>query len=751
MRSSLIAAILVVLLGPAVRGETEKAADEEKLPQGAKVVALGAYPVKIELGSRYAYRQLVLTATLASGDRIDATRLARIQPPAALAEVSARGLVRGKADGSGWLSCTMGDQSIRVPLEVRGLRAEYAVSFVGDVMPAIAKMGCNAGTCHGSAKGKNGFKLSLRGYDPLFDHRALTDDLAGRRFNRAAPDQSLMLLKASGSVPHTGGLLTRPGEPYYELLRAWIAAGVKFDKDGPRPTALEVFPKDITLPLPGMKQQLAVTATFSDGSVRDVSNEAFVETNNVEVLSVDKHGLATALRRGEAAILVRYEGNYAVATVTVMGDRGGFAWKDVPTNNYIDELVYAKLKKLRIEPSGIATDAEFLRRIHLDLTGLPPMPEEVRALSGRRPRFAGQTRRGDRPADRQPGVSGALDQQVGRPVGGQSEDDQSGGGRRHAEVDPAGAGRQHALRQVRAYDPHGVAARRSRTRRPLITRWSARRKPPMENTTQLFLGVRFNCNKCHDHPFERWTQNQYYQLAAYFAQHRPQAGAGLATADKNGGPCREAVRWSEMIPTARPAKSSTSARRAGRPARVPFTRRSGRRPTCQPPRAVGPRGSRRQGKSATSPRATSIASGATCWAWDSSSRWTTSAPATRPPIPNCSDRLTADFVAGGFNPQELMRLICKSRVYQHSIATNDWNADDDDQLLARPGPAAAGRDALRRHPRSDRLGAPLPGVPGGLPARCSSRSGRARCPTAFWISSAGRRARARASASGRTA
>ncbi len=189
-----------------------------------------------------------------------------------------------------------------------------------------------------------------------------------------------MLLKASGSVPHTGGVLSRPGEPYYELLRAWIAGGVKFDQNGPRPTALEVFPKDVTIPLPGMKQQLAVTAALSDGSVRDVSSEAFVETSNIEVLSVDKRGLATAVRRGEAAVLVRYEGNYAVATVTVMGDRSGFAWKDVPTNNYIDELVYAKLKKLRVEPSGLATDAEFLRRVYLDLTGLPPKPEEVRAL-----------------------------------------------------------------------------------------------------------------------------------------------------------------------------------------------------------------------------------------------------------------------------------------------------------------------------------------------------------------------------------
>src|SRR5262249_10240661 len=153
----------------------------------------------------------------------------------------------------------------------------YPVSFVRDVMPTLSRMGCNAGTCHGAQQGKNGFKLSLRGYDPKFDHRALTDDLEGRRFNRAAPDTSLMLLKPSGAVPHVGGVLTQPDEPYYELLRAWIAAGVKLDLDSPRVTKLEVLPKGPTIPLPGMKQQMAVYATYTDGRARDVTVEAFLE------------------------------------------------------------------------------------------------------------------------------------------------------------------------------------------------------------------------------------------------------------------------------------------------------------------------------------------------------------------------------------------------------------------------------------------------------------------------------------------
>ncbi len=154
----------------------------------------------------------------------------------------------------------------------------------------ISKLGCNAGTCHGAQDGKNGFKLSLRGYDPLFDHRALTDDLAGRRFNRAAPDQSLMLLKPAGVVPHVGGVLMKPGEPYYELLRAWIAAGVKLDLESPRVASIEVFPKNPVVPLPGMKQQIVVMATYTDGSMRDVTHEAFVESSLAETVEVDKTG-----------------------------------------------------------------------------------------------------------------------------------------------------------------------------------------------------------------------------------------------------------------------------------------------------------------------------------------------------------------------------------------------------------------------------------------------------------------------------
>src|SRR5262249_45096161 len=149
----------------------------------------------------------------------------------------------------------------------------------------------------------------------------------GRRFNRAAPERSLMLLKPSGGVPHVGGALFQSGEPYYEIIKAWIRDGVRFDPLSPRVTGIEIFPKSAVLPLPRMKQQMAVLATSGDGSVRDVPAEAFIETSNTEVATTDKQGLVTAVRRGEATVLARYEGAYTAAALVVMGDRSGFVWR----------------------------------------------------------------------------------------------------------------------------------------------------------------------------------------------------------------------------------------------------------------------------------------------------------------------------------------------------------------------------------------------------------------------------------------
>src|SRR5262245_13875804 len=202
---------------------------QEKRPPGTKLTRVEARPAKVELKNPYAYAQLLLTGILDNGDRIDVTRMAKFEAPSGLVKVSEAGLVRPVGDGQGQLKFTVAGQEGTIAIAVAGQKEAYPVSFVRDVMPTLSRIGCSAGTCHGAAQGRNGFRLSLRGYDPVFDHRALVDDVGGRRYNRAAPDKSLMLLKTTGGVPHVGGVLTQPGEPYYELLRSWVAQGVKLD------------------------------------------------------------------------------------------------------------------------------------------------------------------------------------------------------------------------------------------------------------------------------------------------------------------------------------------------------------------------------------------------------------------------------------------------------------------------------------------------------------------------------------------
>src|SRR5262249_45433463 len=188
------------------------------------------------------------------------------------------------------------------------------------------------------------------------------------------------LMKPSGGVPHVGGVLTQPGEPYYETIKSWIADGVKADLDGARVKSLELVPGSAVIQLPRQQQQAAGIVTFTDGKTRHLSAEPFPDSSNTEVAPVDRAGPVTAVRRGETTITARYEGAYSATTLIVMGDRSGFEWKKVDEYNWIDTLVYEKLKQVKVLPSDVCTDGEFIRRVYVDLTGVPPQPEDVRAF-----------------------------------------------------------------------------------------------------------------------------------------------------------------------------------------------------------------------------------------------------------------------------------------------------------------------------------------------------------------------------------
>ena len=709
LNGSLALALCVGIAG----GLTSAGRAQEQLPAKLKIVRVEAYPQAIALRNPYEYRQVLLTGQLETGERIDVTRMAQVEADARLVKISPTGLVRPVADGKGEVRFSMAGFKGAMPVQVTGQKQRYEVSFVRDVMPTLSKIGCNAGTCHGAQQGKNGFKLSLRGYDPLFDHIALTDDLEGRRFNRADPERSLMLMKPSGAAPHVGGVVMLPGEPRYEMLKAWIAEGVKLDLNTPRIASIEITPKGGIIPLPGMKQQMGVLAHFADGSVRDVSAEAFVESSNNEVATVDKQGLVSAVRRGEATMLARYEGNYTASTLVVMGDRSGFAWKEVPEYNQIDKLVDAKLKQVKVLPSALCTDIEFVRRIYLDLTGLPPLPNDVRSfLADARP---SRVKR-----------EALIDKLVGSPdyieYWTNKWADLLQVNRKYLGEKGALALRNWIRQAVASNMPYDkfvhtiLTASGSTLENPPAAYYKVLRDADlaMENTTQLFLAVRFNCNKCHDHPFERWTQDQYYHLAAYFSQVARKEDPHFKNQRVGGSDVEAATALVEIIydQSAGDIKHARTGVVAG--PQFPYTHPD------KPAATV----SRREQLAhwITSRDNPYFAKSYVNRIWSYMLGVGIIEPiddirAGNPPTnPQLLDWLTNEFVASGFDVQKLVRTICKSRVYQQSIATNPWNQDDDinyAHAIARRLPAEALYDAIHR---ATGTVSQLSGMPAGLRA-----------------------------------
>jgi WD40 repeat protein/mono/diheme cytochrome c family protein len=646
---------------------------KEKPTDMTSVLGLQVEPKSIQLSHPFAYAQLVVTATMGSGDKVDVTRQVLAQPVQPLVETTASGFVMPRAEGKTTLTLHYGGQTAHVPVIVSGLNSEYEADYVRDVQPILSRMGCNAGTCHGSAQGKNGFKLSLRGYDPIHDVRALTDDLQSRRVNLASPDDSLMLLKTTGAVPHVGGQLTKPGEPYYEILRNWISHGAKLNSKSAKVAKIEVTPQNPVVQAVGAQQQLRVLATYADGRMRDVTQESFLESGNGDVATAQRGGLMTALRRGEAPMLARFEGAYAATTLTVMGDRTGFAWKEPLKFNRIDEFTAAKWQRMKILPAELCTDSEFIRRVHLDLTGLPPTADEVRAfLADTRPSPVKRTALIDKLIGSDPFVEHWANKwadllQVNRKFLGN---------------EGAVTFRKWIRDEVARNTPYDefvrkvLTAKGSNKDNPPASYYKVLRDPSsiMENTTHLFLAVRFNCNKCHDHPFERWTQDNYYQTAAFFAQvelkNDPQSAG-----KKLGGTDVEAPKPLYEIISDKPTGDITHERTGDvTPPAFPYPTKVTTTPTA----------TRREQMAAwlTAKDNQYFARSYVNRLWGYMFGVGIIDPiddirAGNPPTnPELLDYLTEEFIKSGYNTRHIIQLICKSRTYQLSVTTHKWNEDD---------------------------------------------------------------------------
>ena len=552
-------------------------------------------------------------------------------------------------------------------LAAASLAAEEGVTFLRDVAPILNKTGCTAGTCHGAAKGKNGFKLSLRGYDPQFDYEALLYDLAGRRFNRADPGKSLMLAKPTQEVAHGGGLRFEKNSGYYRIIYYWIAQGVPFGDPGKDTVAeLSSEPAEIFMQKPGETAPVKVTARYKDGETRDVTRETSVESSTPDVASVDAKALVKGERVGEATLLVRYQGKFSTIPVTVLNPRPGFAWKALPQHNYIDQKIDAKLERLKIQPSPLTDDATFLRRVTLDLTGQLLPPEAVRAfLSDPTPVRVKRSK--------------MIDKLIASPAYVDHWTVKWGdllqSSRKYLGEKGAYEFQEWIRDSIAANKPYDRIVREMLTSRgssydaPAANFFRVTReaKPTMEKTTQVFLGVRMVCAQCHDHPFERWTQNQYYQMAAFFSGVGLRAGYEVGEEivfDQRSGYEMKHPKDGHVVKPQFMVASSA-------PVPVPDDDRRRRDAFAQ------------WLTSKDNPFfAKAIAN--RVWSYffgrgiiDPVDDIRASNPPSNPAL---LEALTKDLLDNNFDLQHLMRTIANSRAYQTSFATNEWNQNDRDNF-----------------------------------------------------------------------
>jgi hypothetical protein len=421
------------------------------------------------------------------------------------------------ADGGTQLTIEFGGKSLVVPVKVEKAAQPREISFKLDVMPIFMKAGCNSGSCHGAARGKDGFRLSLFGYDPDGDHFRLTRELSGRRLDLAVPQASLAVEKSIGAVPHTGGKRFDPESELCQNLVGWITAGCPADPATiPTCTALEIYPKQAVLDGEGATQQVTVVAHYSDGTDRDVTSLALFLSNNDNSASINETGLVTAGKRGEAFVMARFATHTVGSQYIVLPKGLKFSFPQTTPVNYVDELVNEKLKKLRIAPSGICNEETFLRRVYLDLTGtLPSFDEYSRFMASADPEKRNKL----------------IDELLER-----KEFTEIWVGY-WAEWLMVRSSNVISYKAMLLYynwlaDQIGRNVPLDKMVQTLLGANGGTFKVPQtnyyqnetdtlkvaENVAQVFMGMRVQCAQCHNHPFDRWTQDDYYSFAAFFSQ-----------------------------------------------------------------------------------------------------------------------------------------------------------------------------------------------------------------------------------------
>lgn len=515
---------------PAPKAEAAKPAEPKPAPAqpaapkpappkpAPKMVQLNVYPQDIQLTTSRDRQSVIGQAVYDNGLTEDVTTKLQFKPAQEGIVRIENNMIYPAGDGETDVVATFGGASVKLHSKVTKAKEDRPISFTLDVMPTFMRAGCNTGSCHGAARGKDGFRLSLFGFDPKGDYHRLTRELSGRRINLSMPQESLLLEKAIGAVPHTGGKLYEKDSEYYNASLRWLQAGAPYDA-GAIPTVdkVEIYPKGGVMDGKGTTQQVSVLAYYSDGTTRDVTTLSAFSSNNDNSATITKDGKITANNRGEAFIMARFDTHTVGSHFVVLPKGLDFEWPNVPEYNYVDTLIHNKLKKLRVIPSEVCSDAEFLRRASLDICGVMPTIEEFNTFV----------------ADKDPKKREKLvDQLLNR-----------------KEFVEMWVMKWSELLQIRTVNNrisyksallyYNWLQERIASNVPIdkmvqellgstggtfanaATNYYENERDTLkvaENVAQVFMGMRIQCAQCHNHPFDRWTMDDYYSFAAFFSQ-----------------------------------------------------------------------------------------------------------------------------------------------------------------------------------------------------------------------------------------
>jgi len=613
----------------------------------------------LKLKGKDAKQQLLVTARFDGGALRDFSRqVAYSVAPANVVKVDKAGLVTPLGDGTATVTARTSDGlSASLSVTVENSKFAEPINFPNQIVPIFTKAGCNGGGCHGKSSGQNGFKLSLLGFEPAEDYEHLVKEARGRRLFPAAPEQSLLLLKGAATLPHGGGKRLDVSSDDYKLIVRWIAQGMTYGKaTDPTVTRIEVFPKERTMPFNG-EQQLVVLAHYTDGSVEDVTRSALYEPNDKNMAKTEENGRVKLFEQpGDVAVMVRYQAKVAVFRATI--PLGAPVDKLPPPKNFVDELVFKKLKVVGMPPSENCDDATFLRRVTIDIAGRLPTPDEMNRFlvikdAAKRDKW--------------------IDTLLDSPEYAEYFANKWSSLLRNKRTAPTHTRGTYAfwtwLRdsfvENKPYDQFVreiVAASGDVAQNPPVAWYRQVREPQaeLEDTAQLFLGTRLQCAQCHHHPYERWSQQDYYSLSAFFTQVGRKAGSQ---------PGEEVIFHKRGTATAQNKKTKESVKPAGLGADV-----LNLAPDDDPRQSLADWMGRKDNPF--------FAKSLVNRYWkhffnrglvepEDDMRETN--PAVNPELLNA---LAEDFVSSGYDLKHLVRAITTSRTYQLSAVPNEHNAVD---------------------------------------------------------------------------